>query len=334
MTNRDLANATGLAAWIVANGYRPHMTRKMVLRLVWTDPAAPKPVPSAGSETVFSLSQGRCYLDPTADSSQARRCLGAQAHPDVVDGDEMARRIAAYGYASTMSQVTVLRLARSDPDFPETLTAGNQNQERLWSWTQAEPYWQARAYPPYVWVAAGPLSDPSQLDAVGAAPEMVTAEVAAQRLVDYGYVAECSRRQLLQVVRRDPSYLQLFRRIALPLTMPALIVTFVFEFRASWTDLMRPLIYLRDGALFTLPRGLKVILDRFGQGGEGQWEVVLAASVIATVPMLIILFLGQRYFVEGSPPPAARGDDPAGYQNDRSLPVSWLTRKLRKKKPK
>jgi multiple sugar transport system permease protein len=38
---------------------------------------------------------------------------------------------------------------------------------------------------------------------------------------------------------------------------------------------------------------------RFGQGGKGQWEVVLAASVIATLPMLVIFFLGQRYFVEG-----------------------------------
>jgi multiple sugar transport system permease protein len=63
------------------------------------------------------------------------------------------------------------------------------------------------------------------------------------------------------------------RKIALPLTRPALIVTFIFEFRASWTDLMRPLIYLRDNSLFTLPRGLKVVLDQF--------------------------FLGQRYFVEG-----------------------------------
>jgi multiple sugar transport system permease protein len=107
-------------------------------------------------------------------------------------------------------------------------------------------------------------------------------------------------RELFEAARVDgASYLQLFRKIALPLTMPALIVTFIFEFRASWTDLMRPLIYLRDGALFTLPRGLKVILDQFGQGGEAQWEVVLAASVIATVPMLIIFFVGQRYFVEG-----------------------------------
>jgi len=51
--------------------------------------------------------------------------------------------------------------------------------------------------------------------------------------------------------------------------------------------------------LVTPPRGLKVILGQFGQGGEGQWEVVLATSVIATLPMLVIFFLGQRYFVEG-----------------------------------
>jgi multiple sugar transport system permease protein len=61
-------------------------------------------------------------------------------------------------------------------------------------------------------------------------------------------------RELFEAARVDgASYLGLFRKIALPLTKPALIVTFVFEFRASWTDLMRPLIYLRDGSLFTLP---------------------------------------------------------------------------------
>jgi hypothetical protein len=69
--------------------------------------------------------------------------------------------------------------------------------------------------------------------------------------------------------------------------------------RADLFFLGLPLIYLRDGALFTLPRGLKVILDQFGQGGEAQWEVVLAARVIATVPMLVVFFIGQRYLVEG-----------------------------------
>ncbi|MEU1759587.1 hypothetical protein [Micromonospora sp. NPDC005652] len=42
-----------------------------------------------------------------------------------------------------------------------------------------------------------------------------------------------------------------------------------------------------------------MILDRFGYGGEQQWEVVLAASVIATVPMIVLFFLAQRHLVEG-----------------------------------
>ena len=55
----------------------------------------------------------------------------------------------------------------------------------------------------------------------------------------------------------------------------------------------------RSARTGSTPRSLKVILDQFGQGGEGQWEVVLAASVIATVPMVIIFFLGQHSFVGG-----------------------------------
>ncbi|WP_405002726.1 carbohydrate ABC transporter permease [Georgenia ruanii] len=91
----------------------------------------------------------------------------------------------------------------------------------------------------------------------------------------------------------------MFRRIALPLTRPALIVTLIFEFQAAWTDLMRPLIYLRDSEKFTIPRGLKAVLDQFGFGGNWHWEIVVTASVITTVPMIILFFLGQRHFTEG-----------------------------------
>ena len=74
-----------------------------------------------------------------------------------------------------------------------------------------------------------------------------------------------------------------------------------------------------------------MILDQFGQGGEGQREIVLAASVIATVPMPVLFLLGQRSFVGGSPPPAARARD----QNWISAsPVSWSKTKLMKKNPK
>lgn len=107
-------------------------------------------------------------------------------------------------------------------------------------------------------------------------------------------------RELFEAARVDgASYFQLWHKIALPLTRTALIVVFIFEFKASWTDLLKPLIYLQNSALFTLPRGLKAILDQFGQGGEMQWEIVLAASVIVTVPMMVIFFLGQRYFMDG-----------------------------------
>lgn len=91
----------------------------------------------------------------------------------------------------------------------------------------------------------------------------------------------------------------IFWRMAVPLTKPAIIVTLLFEFQAAWTDLMRPLIYLRDSSTFTIPRGLKAMLDQFGFGGEWHWEVVVTASVITTVPMIVIFFLGQKHFIEG-----------------------------------
>jgi len=100
---------------------------------------------------------------------------------------------------------------------------------------------------------------------------------------------------------------QLFTRIALPLTKPALIVTALFEFQAAWTDLMRPLIYLRDSEKFTVPRGLKSLVDRFGFGGEFHWEIIVTASVITTIPMIVLFFLGQRHFVQGIATTGSKG---------------------------
>lgn len=107
-------------------------------------------------------------------------------------------------------------------------------------------------------------------------------------------------REVFEAARVDgASYWTMFWRIAVPLCKPAMIVAFVFEIQASWSDLMKPLIYLRDPELFTLPRGLKAIVDRFGQSGEAEWELVLAGSVITTLPMIILFFILQRYFVSG-----------------------------------
>jgi multiple sugar transport system permease protein len=109
-------------------------------------------------------------------------------------------------------------------------------------------------------------------------------------------------RELFEAARMDgDNYFSMFRRIALPLAKPALIVTFVFEFKASWTDLLKPLIYLNHDSQYTLPRGLYNLLGTLGpsNGGHGDYQIVIAGTVLATIPMIIIFFLGQRYFMEG-----------------------------------
>jgi multiple sugar transport system permease protein len=109
-------------------------------------------------------------------------------------------------------------------------------------------------------------------------------------------------RELFEAARIDgDNFFTMFGRIALPLAKPALIVAFVFEITAKWYDLLTPLIYLRDTALFTLPLGLKTLLDQFGQGGggEGRWEIVMAGTVVTVIPMIIIFAIFQRYFIEG-----------------------------------
>jgi multiple sugar transport system permease protein len=93
----------------------------------------------------------------------------------------------------------------------------------------------------------------------------------------------------------------MFWRIALPLAKPALIVTALFEFKAKWTDLMTPLIYLHSDNQFTIPRGLYALLGQFAPsaGGQGDYQLIMAALVLSTLPMLLIFAFGQRYFIEG-----------------------------------
>ncbi|MDQ0577762.1 carbohydrate ABC transporter permease [Agromyces albus] len=107
-------------------------------------------------------------------------------------------------------------------------------------------------------------------------------------------------RDLFEAARVDgASQWAVFWRIALPLCKPALAVTLVFEVQAVWTDLMRALIYLRDTETFTVPRGLKSLVDAFGFGGEWHWEIIVTASVITTIPMIIVFFLAQRQIIDG-----------------------------------
>ena len=115
-------------------------------------------------------------------------------------------------------------------------------------------------------------------------------------------------RELFEAARVDGcSYFGMFRRIALPLARPALVIVFVFELQASWSDLMKPLIYLQTPEFFTIPRGLKQIVDTVALSGEYHWEIAMAATLLATLPMVLIFAFTQRYVLDGIATSAKQG---------------------------
>lgn len=111
-------------------------------------------------------------------------------------------------------------------------------------------------------------------------------------------------RELFEAARVDgASYFGMFRRIAMPLAVPSFIIVFLFEFQASWNNLQAALIYLNAGSPdgFTVPLGIAYAMTRFSptNGGHGDYQYVMVASLLVTLPMLLLFAFGQRYFIEG-----------------------------------
>lgn len=104
---------------------------------------------------------------------------------------------------------------------------------------------------------------------------------------------------LVDAARVDgASFFRIYWNIMLPLIKPALVAVAIFEFEAKWNDFMTPLIYLNDPNRYTLALGLATFKNDFQALGT-QWSLLMAASVIFTVPMIILFFMFQRYFMEG-----------------------------------
>jgi ABC-type glycerol-3-phosphate transport system permease component len=96
------------------------------------------------------------------------------------------------------------------------------------------------------------------------------------------------------------SSLWIFWRIIVPLSSPALITVAVFAFLFNWNEFLYPLVFLSDKANFTLPVGLR-FYQTIGVTSRVSYEhLLMAASVLASLPPIILFFIGQRYLVQGS----------------------------------
>lgn len=84
-------------------------------------------------------------------------------------------------------------------------------------------------------------------------------------------------------------------RIMLPLSMPALSTLTIFTFVNTWNDFLGPLIYLTKTDLKTIQIGIRMFISQY----SAEYGLIMAASVVALIPVLVVFLALQRFFVEG-----------------------------------
>ncbi|MGZ2460268.1 carbohydrate ABC transporter permease [Rhizobium anhuiense] len=88
---------------------------------------------------------------------------------------------------------------------------------------------------------------------------------------------------------------QIWARIMLPLSKPALSTLTIFTFVTTWNDFLGPMIYLTKTELKTVQIGLRMFISQY----SAEYGLIMAASVVALIPVLIVFLSLQRFFVEG-----------------------------------
>ena len=89
--------------------------------------------------------------------------------------------------------------------------------------------------------------------------------------------------------------LQILTQIMLPLARPAIITLFLFTFIGEWNDLFKPLVFTTRPEL----RTVQLALSEFQEQFTSDWSLLMAAVVIATIPVLILFLIGQKQFIQG-----------------------------------
>ncbi|MAF09857.1 hypothetical protein CMK11_05335 [Candidatus Poribacteria bacterium] len=90
-------------------------------------------------------------------------------------------------------------------------------------------------------------------------------------------------------------FFAIYWRIMLPLVKPALAAIAIFQFMGAWNDFLGPLIYVSSESKMTLSLGLQL----FQSMHATEYGMLMAASAVMTLPVVVIFFFAQRYFIQG-----------------------------------
>lgn len=102
--------------------------------------------------------------------------------------------------------------------------------------------------------------------------------------------------ELVEAAKVDgASHFFIWSRIIVPLSKPAIATVAIFSFNGAWNDFLGPLLYLNDESLYTLQIGLQVFKGQVST----QWNYLMAGSILVILPVIILFFVFQRYFIEG-----------------------------------
>lgn len=96
---------------------------------------------------------------------------------------------------------------------------------------------------------------------------------------------------------------QIWLRVLMPLVKPSIVTLTIFTFVSAWGDFLWPLIIVNEQSMYTLPLGLNMLSGTF----TSDWRLIAAGAIISMIPILIVFFSLQRFFIGGTMKGAIKG---------------------------
>jgi multiple sugar transport system permease protein len=99
------------------------------------------------------------------------------------------------------------------------------------------------------------------------------------------------------------SRLETIVRVIVPVSLPVLVAAFLFSFKIAWNEYLFASVFLQSESLYTLPIGIETLDSAF----QNVWGEIMAASIITTLPIIVMFLYLEKYMVEGLTAGAVEG---------------------------